>query len=125
MNLSVHSLLMAGFFLLFFYGSTRICAVGLKTGKLPYRDPWNLKWFPPPDRKKNRQWFWFNFILYALLSVGAWLALALVFSKAFQNGLTPRSSRTPPALPSALCQHFAIPAPLVASVQAWPLSFIR
>ena len=40
-------------------------------------------------------------------------------------GLTLRSSRTPPALPSALSQLLAIPAPLVASVQAWPLSFIR
>jgi hypothetical protein len=39
--------------------------------------------------------------------------------------LTSRSSRTPPALPFVLSQHFAIPAPLVASVQAWPLSFIR
>ena len=38
---------------------------------------------------------------------------------------TLRSSRTPPALPSALSQHFAISAPLVVSVQAWPLSFIR
>jgi hypothetical protein len=39
--------------------------------------------------------------------------------------LTSRSSRTPPALPSALSQHFAISAPLIASAQAWPLSFIR
>jgi len=39
--------------------------------------------------------------------------------------LTLRSSRTPPALPSALSQHLAIPAPLAASVQAWPLSFLR
>jgi len=38
---------------------------------------------------------------------------------------TLRSSRTPPALPSALSQFFAISAPLSASVQAWPLSFIR
>jgi len=40
-------------------------------------------------------------------------------------GLTVRSSRTPPALPSALSQHFAISAPLIVSVQARPLSFIR
>jgi hypothetical protein len=39
--------------------------------------------------------------------------------------LTLRSSRTPPALPSALSQLLAISAPLVASVQAGPLSFIR
>jgi len=28
-------------------------------------------------------------------------------------------------LPSVLSHHFAISAPLIASVQAWPLSFIR
>jgi hypothetical protein len=39
--------------------------------------------------------------------------------------LTLRSSRTPPALPSALSQHFAVSAPLIVSVQARPLSFIR
>jgi len=39
--------------------------------------------------------------------------------------LTLRSSRTPPALPSALRQYFAISAPLIVSVQAVPLSFIR
>jgi len=39
--------------------------------------------------------------------------------------LTSRSSRTPPALPSALSQHFAISAPLIVSVQARPLSFNR
>ncbi|WLT32341.1 hypothetical protein [Geothrix sp. PMB-07] len=39
--------------------------------------------------------------------------------------LTPRSSRTPPALPSALSQHLAISAPLVVSAQAVPLSFLR
>ncbi len=42
-----------------------------------------------------------------------------------QARLTLRSSRTPPALPSALSQHFAISAPLIASVQAGPLTFIR
>ena len=42
-----------------------------------------------------------------------------------REGLTPRSSRPRPALPSALSQHFAISAPLSASVQAGPLSFIR
>ena len=39
--------------------------------------------------------------------------------------LTLRSSRTPPALPFVLSQHFAISAPLIASVQAVPLSFLR
>jgi hypothetical protein len=41
------------------------------------------------------------------------------------EGLTLRSSRTPPALSSALSQLPAISAPLFVSVQAWPLSFIR
>jgi hypothetical protein len=41
------------------------------------------------------------------------------------SGLTLRSTRTPPALPSVLSQHFAISAPLIASVQAWPVSFLR
>ena len=41
------------------------------------------------------------------------------------DGLTLRSSRTPPALPSALSQHFAISAPFIVSVQARPLSFLR
>ena len=40
-------------------------------------------------------------------------------------GLTLRSSRTPPALSSALSQLFAISASFSASVQAGPLSFIR
>ncbi|WP_291270924.1 hypothetical protein [Geothrix sp.] len=39
--------------------------------------------------------------------------------------LTSRSTRTPPALPFALSQHSAISAPLVASVQAGPVSFFR
>jgi hypothetical protein len=39
--------------------------------------------------------------------------------------LTLRSSRTPPALPSALSQQFAISASFIASVQARPLSLIR
>ena len=39
--------------------------------------------------------------------------------------LTFRSTRTPPALPPALSQLLAIPAPLIASVQAGPVSFLR
>ena len=42
-----------------------------------------------------------------------------------RRSLTLRSSRTPPALLSVLSQHLAISAPLIASVQAGPLSFIR
>ena len=41
------------------------------------------------------------------------------------NRLTSRSSRTPPALPGVLFLGFAISAPLIASVQAGPLSFLR
>jgi hypothetical protein len=40
-------------------------------------------------------------------------------------GLTPRSTWTPPALPSALSQYFAFSAPFSASVQAGPVSFFR
>ena len=39
--------------------------------------------------------------------------------------LTLRCTRTPPALRSVLSHHFAFSAPLVASVQAGPVSFIR
>jgi hypothetical protein len=40
-------------------------------------------------------------------------------------GLTLSSTRTPPALPSALSQLLAFSAPLCASAQAGPVSFIR
>ena len=40
-------------------------------------------------------------------------------------GLTLRSSRTPPALSSALSQHLAISASFIVSVQAGPVSFFR
>jgi len=40
-------------------------------------------------------------------------------------GLTLSSTRTPPALSSVLSQHLATSAPLIVSVQAWPVSFIR
>jgi hypothetical protein len=39
--------------------------------------------------------------------------------------LTLRSTRTPPALPSALSQLLAISASFIVSVQAVPVSFIR
>ena len=39
--------------------------------------------------------------------------------------LTLRCTRTPPAFPFVLSQHFASSASLIASVQAWPVSFIR
>jgi hypothetical protein len=54
--------------------------------------------------------------------------MTMTDSKSFvgaRANLTLRSSRTPPALPSALSQHFAILAPLIVSVQAGPVSFIR
>jgi hypothetical protein len=41
------------------------------------------------------------------------------------GGLTPSSTRTPPALPSALSQHLASSASFGASVQAGPVSFLR
>jgi hypothetical protein len=41
------------------------------------------------------------------------------------GGLTLRSTRTPPALPSVLSHFPASSAPFIASVQAWPVSFIR
>ena len=47
-----------------------------------------------------------------------------IWYRLHSSRLTLRSSRTPPALPSALSHHLAISAPLIASVQAWPLSFI-
>ncbi len=40
-------------------------------------------------------------------------------------GLTLRCTRTPPALPFVLSQHPASSASFSASVQAWPVSFIR
>jgi len=40
-------------------------------------------------------------------------------------GLTLRSTRTPPALSSALSLVHASSAPLIASVQVGPVSFIR
>jgi hypothetical protein len=43
----------------------------------------------------------------------------------YKSRLTLRSSRTPPALPSALSQQFANSASFTVPVQAWPLSFIR
>jgi hypothetical protein len=39
--------------------------------------------------------------------------------------LTLRSTRTPPALPSALSQLLAIPASFIVSVQARPVSCFR
>ena len=39
--------------------------------------------------------------------------------------LTPRCTRTPPALPPALSQPLATSASFIVSVQAWPVSFFR
>ena len=41
------------------------------------------------------------------------------------EGLTLRSTRTPPALPFALSQLLASSAPFIVSAQAGPVSFIR
>jgi len=41
------------------------------------------------------------------------------------GGLTFRSTRTPPALPFALSQHFASSASFIVSVQAGPVSSFR
>ena len=125
MNAVLATGLYAAFTLFIFYLSIRACANAIKTGRLPHRDPWNLKWFPPPNRKKNPQWFWFNFVIWALLPVIVWVFLSSIFYRAYQGGLTLRSSRTPPAFPPALSQHLATSAPPIASVQAWPVSFFR
>jgi hypothetical protein len=47
------------------------------------------------------------------------------FNQTLKGRLTPGSTRTPPALPSALSQHFAISASLSASAQAVPVSPVR
>ena len=125
MNAVLATGIYAAFTLFIFYLSIRACANAIKTGRLPHRDPWNLKWFPPPNRKKNPQWFWFNFVIWALIPVMVWVFLSSIFLRAYQGGLTLRSTRTPPALPSALSQHPTSSAPLIASVQAGPVSFIR
>ena len=114
---------LSAFALMFFYGAIRTTREGLKTGRLPYPDRFHL--FPRPDRRKNPTWFWFNFAFIATAAIIVWVLLSWALLRAFAPGLTSRSSRTPPALPSALSQHLAISAPLIASVQAWPLSFIR
>lgn len=46
-------------------------------------------------------------------------------NSALPQGLTQRSTRTPPAMPPALSQHFASSAPLNAPVQTGPVSFVR
>jgi hypothetical protein len=46
-------------------------------------------------------------------------------TKEIQIGLTLRSTRTPPALPSALSQLLTSSAPLSALAQAGPVSFFR
>ena len=43
----------------------------------------------------------------------------------YTGNLTLRSTRTPPVLPSVLSHLPASSAPLVASVQAWPVSLVR
>jgi len=48
-----------------------------------------------------------------------------VFGVKTAAGLTLSSTRTPPALPSALSQPPASPSPLIVSVQAGPVTFLR
>ena len=47
------------------------------------------------------------------------------FTTIYSSGLTISSTRTPPALPFALSQHFASSAPFIASTQAGPVSCFR
>ena len=47
------------------------------------------------------------------------------FWRSPNTSLTLRSTRTPPALPSVLSHLPASSAPLIASVQAVPVSFLR
>ena len=68
---------------------------------------------------KSEYPFLFGFLCLLYVLVG------LLFLWFGVVSLTSRSSRTPPALPFALSQHLAIPAPLVVSAQARPLSCFR
>jgi hypothetical protein len=54
-----------------------------------------------------------------------WLHGRFQLVEVIKNGLTLRSTRTPPALPSVLSQLFASSASFNASVQVGPVSFIR
>jgi Na+/proline symporter len=83
--------------------------------------------------KKKARVFYFSWgILMLILAIG--LGLVWNTGRAHRNvanqsshavGLTLRSTRTPPALSSALSQLLAISAPFSASAQAGPVSFIR
>jgi hypothetical protein len=66
----------------------------------------------------------FHTILFFALAF-AWAALITKMLQVVLRALTSRSTRTPPALPSVLFLLLASSAPLVASVQAGPVSFIR
>jgi hypothetical protein len=66
----------------------------------------------------------YHTILFFTLAV-AWAFLIAKIIKIIIRGLTPSSTRTPPALPGALSLLLAFSAPFIASVQAGPVSFIR
>ena len=74
--------LIAGAFLLVFHLSLLACSNALKTGRVP--DKGNHKYFPRVDRKKNPQWFWFNFIPYTFIPVAIWVALSFLVSHALR-----------------------------------------
>jgi hypothetical protein len=102
------------------------------------------------SRERHPSYFWLNMVLKSL-SVFLWALMSLILflnrnpfsgrpifsasttpkraeylsSPRLGFGLTLSSTRTPPALPSALCHLLASSAPLSASVQAGPVSFIR
>jgi len=80
---------------------------------------WNTTYYKwSIGKRKLLGWF--------LIPIGAFFLWFSCVPKIFPSiGLTPRSSRTPPALPSGLPQHFANSALFIVSVQAWPLSFFR
>jgi hypothetical protein len=74
---------------------------------------------------------WRKVVSWVLRAVLLVLLIALVWwwyapkDAMGRPSLTPRSTRTPPALPFALSQLLASSASFSASVQAGPVSFIR
>ena len=70
-------------------------------------------------------WFWLNFSSYAILGCLAVVIILWAIAQFLRIGLTPSSTRTPPALSSAHSLVPASSASLIASAQAWPLSFFR
>ena len=123
MPTELKALAMFVFGVLYTYLALRACRQGLKTGLLPIPDRFNL--MPRPNRQKNSKWFWLNFSMFVALGLVGVLLISWSLTLLVHIGLTPSSTRTPPALSSALSQHFAFSASLIASVQAWPVSLVR